>query len=108
MESGEMTVMTLANDSSAAWSEPQPASVTLPDGRLLTATAATISVRFEKRGDRWEPTLFQGVRVRSLHLAGESLFQFFRQIGIQVRMNTTIRYKDHGELKSISQRLKEK
>ena len=39
---------------------------------------------------------------------GESLFQFFRQIGLQVRMNTTIRYKDHGELKSISQRLKEK
>jgi len=39
---------------------------------------------------------------------GESLFQFFRQIGLQVRMKTTISYKDHGELKSISQRLKEK
>jgi len=39
---------------------------------------------------------------------GENLFHFLRQIGLQVRMKTTIRYKDHGELKSISQRLKEK
>ena len=39
---------------------------------------------------------------------GESLFQFFRQIGLPVRLQTTIRYKDHGELKTISQRLKEK
>lgn len=38
---------------------------------------------------------------------GESLFHFLQQIGLQVRMKTTINYKIHGELKSISQKLKE-
>ena len=39
---------------------------------------------------------------------GESLFYFLRQIGLPVRLQTSIRYKEHGELKTISQRLKEK
>ena len=39
---------------------------------------------------------------------GGSLFQFLRQIGVPVRLQTTIKYSDHGELKSIGQVLKEK
>ncbi|UCD44099.1 MAG: hypothetical protein JSV27_08115 [Candidatus Bathyarchaeota archaeon] len=39
---------------------------------------------------------------------GESLFQFLRQIGVPVRLQTSIRYKDHGELKTIGQLMKER
>jgi DNA-binding TFAR19-related protein (PDSD5 family) len=46
-------------------------------------------------------------RIRQ-RIDGESLFQFLRQIGIPVRLQTSIRYKEHGELKTIGQRLKEK
>ena len=39
---------------------------------------------------------------------GESLFLFLRQVGLPVRLQTHIRYKEHGELKTIGQHLKEK
>jgi DNA-binding TFAR19-related protein (PDSD5 family) len=42
------------------------------------------------------------------NIDGESLFQFLRQIGVPVRLQTSIRYKDHGELKTIGQLMKEK
>ena len=46
-------------------------------------------------------------RVRE-KIDGESLFQFLRQVGLPVRLQTSIRYKEHGELKTIGQRLKER
>jgi DNA-binding TFAR19-related protein (PDSD5 family) len=57
-----------------------------------------------------EEVLVDAIKKGSIQnkIDGESLFQFFRQIGLPVRLQTTIRYKDHGELKTISQRLKEK
>jgi DNA-binding TFAR19-related protein (PDSD5 family) len=39
---------------------------------------------------------------------GESLFLFLRQVGLPVRLQTHIRYKEHGELKTIGQHMKEK
>jgi DNA-binding TFAR19-related protein (PDSD5 family) len=39
---------------------------------------------------------------------GESLFLFLRQVGLPVRLQTHIRYKEHGELKTIGQHLKKK
>ena len=36
------------------------------------------------------------------------LLQFLRQVGLPVRVQTSIRYKDHGELKTIGQRIKER
>jgi len=39
---------------------------------------------------------------------GESLFQFLHQVGLPVRLHTSIKYKDHGELKTIGQLIKEK
>ena len=39
---------------------------------------------------------------------GAMLSQFFRQIGIPVRLNTKIRVSDHGELKTLEQVMKEK
>ena len=39
---------------------------------------------------------------------GASLYQFFRQIGIPVRLNTKIRVAEDGELKTLEQVMKEK
>jgi len=37
---------------------------------------------------------------------GESLIGFFRQIGLNVRLNTQIMFAEHGELKTLEQKLK--
>lgn len=41
-------------------------------------------------------------------ISGEALYSLFGQLGMRVRLETTIRYKKHGELKTIEQKLKEK
>jgi len=38
---------------------------------------------------------------------GASLMGFFRQIGIPVRLETRIRISEHGELKTLEQKMKE-
>ena len=38
---------------------------------------------------------------------GESLFHFFREIGLRVRLQTTVRFKEHGELKTLGQKMRE-
>ncbi len=59
---------------------------------------------------RVEEALTEAIRVGRVKqgIDGESLFQFLRQIGLPVRLQTSIRYKEHGELKTIGQRLREK
>jgi programmed cell death protein 5 len=37
---------------------------------------------------------------------GGSLAQFLRQLGLPLRLNTQIRYAEHGELKTLEQKLK--
>lgn len=37
---------------------------------------------------------------------GGSLAQFLRQLGLPIRLNTQIRYAEHGELKTLEQKLK--
>jgi len=39
---------------------------------------------------------------------GESLYHFFREIGLPVHLQTTIRFKEHGELKTLEQKIREK
>ncbi|MBN2336267.1 hypothetical protein JXL21_11965 [Candidatus Bathyarchaeota archaeon] len=41
------------------------------------------------------------------HIDGASLMGFFRQVGIPVRLNTKIRISEHGELKTLEQKIKE-
>lgn len=57
-----------------------------------------------------EGALVDGIKQGKIKdmIDGESLFVFLRQLGLPVRLNTKIRYKDHGELKTIGQHLKEK
>jgi DNA-binding TFAR19-related protein (PDSD5 family) len=45
-------------------------------------------------------------RVRN-KIDGESLYFFFRNIGLRVRLRTTIRIKEHGELKTLQDKLRE-
>jgi programmed cell death protein 5 len=57
-----------------------------------------------------EQALVEGIRSGKIkdRIDGESLFVFLRQLGLNVRLNTSIRYKEHGELKTIGQRIKER
>jgi programmed cell death protein 5 len=57
-----------------------------------------------------EKALVEGITSGKIQdrIDGESLFVFLRQLGLNVRLNTKIRYKDHGELKTIGQRIKER
>lgn len=41
-------------------------------------------------------------------ISGEDLVNFFEQIGIPVRLEIQIRYKEHGELKTLEQKLRER
>ncbi len=38
---------------------------------------------------------------------GAALMGFFRQVGLPVRLNTKIRISDHGELKTLEQKMKD-
>ena len=57
-----------------------------------------------------EQALVEGIKSGKIQdrIDGESLFAFLRQLGLNVRLNTKIRYKDHGELKTIGQRIRER
>ncbi len=57
-----------------------------------------------------EQALVEGIKSGKIQdrIDGESLFAFLRQLGLNVRLNTKIRYKEHGELKTIGQRIKER
>jgi programmed cell death protein 5 len=57
-----------------------------------------------------EDALVGGIKSGKIknRIDGESLFVFLRQLGLRVRLQTSIRYKEHGELKTIGQLMKEK
>jgi len=44
---------------------------------------------------------------RLTEVSGEQLYVFLRNLGLRVRLVNTIRFAAHGELKSISQKVKE-
>jgi DNA-binding TFAR19-related protein (PDSD5 family) len=41
-------------------------------------------------------------------ITGETLYNTFRSLGIRVRLDTKIVFEKHGEVKSLSQKLREK
>jgi DNA-binding TFAR19-related protein (PDSD5 family) len=41
-------------------------------------------------------------------LGGELLFTLFRNLGIHVRLNTKIVYEEHGKVKTLAEKIKEK
>ena len=41
-------------------------------------------------------------------LSGELLFALFRNLGIHVRLNTKIVYEEHGKVKTLAEKIKER
>lgn len=41
-------------------------------------------------------------------VCGQELYYLLRKMGLRVRLKTTIRIKEHGKLKSLSEKLREK
>ena len=56
-----------------------------------------------------EKILVDGIKEGNIAdiIDGAALMGFFRQIGLPVRLNTKIRISDHGELKTLEQKMKE-
>ena len=56
-----------------------------------------------------EKALVEAMRTGKIgrRIDGESLYHFLRQIGLPVRLQTTIRFKEHGELKTLEQKVRE-
>ena len=65
--------------------------------------------QFPKVMPQLERALVEAIKAGKIErrIDGESLYHFFRQIGLPVRLQTTIRYKEHGELKTLEQKIRE-
>lgn len=50
-------------------------------------------------------TLAQSGRLNEI--TGEQLYYFLRKLGLRVRLKTTIRFSEDGELKSLSEKIRE-
>lgn len=77
------------------------------------------------RGRAWEvfkaashqhPEVMRKLKPVLIHLAssgrikevtGEQLYLFLRNLGVRVRLNTKIRFTEHGKLKSLSEKIRE-
>ena len=56
-----------------------------------------------------EQILVEGIKEGKIAniIDGAALMGFFRQVGLPVRLNTKIRISEHGELKTLEQKMKE-
>jgi len=91
--------------------EPTPDEVL---GRFLVGRAWEVigaaRAQYPKVMPQVEEALIEAYKAGKIKetIDGGMLLQFLRQVGLPVRVQTSIRYKDHGELKTIGQRIKEK
>lgn len=65
--------------------------------------------QFPKVMPQVEKVLVEAIEAGKINrrINGESLYHFLRQIGLPVRLQTTIRFKEHGELKTLEQKVRE-
>ena len=70
----------------------------------------TAKEQFPKIIPQVEAALVEAIKTNKVvgQIDGASLAQFFRSIGLRVRLNTQIRYAEHGELKTLEEKLKSK
>ncbi len=91
--------------------EPTPEEIL---GRFLVGRAWEVlgaaRAQYPKVMPQVEEALIEAFKAGKIKetIDGGMLLQFLRQVGLSVRVQTSIRYKDHGELKTIGQRIKEK
>ncbi len=91
--------------------EPTPEEIL---GRFLVGRAWEVlgaaRAQYPKVMPQVEEALIEAFKAGKIKetIDGGMLLQFLRQVGLPVRVQTSIRYKDHGELKTIGQRIKDK
>jgi programmed cell death protein 5 len=91
--------------------EPTPNEIL---GRFLVGRAWEVlgaaRAQFPKVMPQVEEALVEAFKAGKIKetIDGGMLLQFLRQVGLSVRVQTSIMYKDHGELKTIGQRIKDK
>jgi DNA-binding TFAR19-related protein (PDSD5 family) len=82
-------------------------------GRFLVGRAWEVlgaaRAQFPKVMPQVEEALIEAFKAGKIKesIDGGMLLQFLRQVGLPVRVQTSIRYKDHGELKTIGQRIRD-
>jgi DNA-binding TFAR19-related protein (PDSD5 family) len=66
--------------------------------------------QYPKPMEEVEKALTEAIRAGKIKgkISGEDLYTFFEELGMRVRLETTIRFKEHGELKTLEQKIKEK
>lgn len=69
----------------------------------------TARIQYPKVMPQVEKILIDGINEGKINqvIDGENLYNFFRQIGIPVRLKTKIRISDHGQLKTLEEKMKE-
>lgn len=72
---------------------------------VFSATQAQYPEIAEKLRDALVQLVSSGKLTR---LSGQELYYLLRKMGLRVRLKTTINIKEHGELKSLEEKLKEK
>ena len=95
--------------------EPEPKEPTNEEvlGRFLVGRAWEVlgaaRAQFPKVMPQVEEVLVEAFKAGKVKesIDGGMLLQFLRQVGLRVRVQTSIRYKDHGELKTIGQRIRD-
>ena len=91
--------------------EPKPKDILSRyfSGRAWEVYNAAVS-QFPRVIPKIEKVLIEAIQAGKIldRIDGESLFHFFKQIGLSVRLKTSIRFKEHGELKTLEQKIKEK
>lgn len=57
-----------------------------------------------------EKALLEAIRAGKIRgrISGEDLYSLFTQLGMRVSLETHIKFKEHGELKTLGQKLKER
>jgi programmed cell death protein 5 len=91
--------------------EPTPNEIL---GRFLVGRAWEVlgaaRAQFPKVMPQVEEALVEAFKAGKIKetIDGGMLLQFLRQVGLSVRVQTSIMYKDHGELRTIGQRIKDK
>jgi len=66
--------------------------------------------QYPKPMEEVEKALTEAIRGGKIKvkISGEDLYAFFEELGMRVRLETTIRFKEHGELKTLEQKISEK
>ena len=78
-------------------------------GRALEVFEAA-KVQYPEEMKRIEEVLVQLISEGKVgeRISGEELYSFFHQLGLRVELKTRIQFMEHGKLRSLAEKMKEK